>query len=195
MVIDNSPSLALPCDSPRTLPQPIQARPLFEIGLILQTTGHGHFTREFNNLEVPAIVVAPVRQLSIRSHHPRAVGRFFHLQQLDYFGGGFNSEVQQDSHQHGATRETPRRPRQRRTPADGQNRKEEADHFRSHFTIASQNQKRPPSKTLLSGCFTGTPGRIRTFDLRLRRPLLYPAELLARELAANVPGNSAERKI
>ena len=31
-------------------------------------------------------------------------------------------------------------------------------------------------------CFFGAVGRIRTHDLRLRRPSLYPAELLPQEL-------------
>ena len=40
--------------------------------------------------------------------------------------------------------------------------------------------KKTTKKKLLSGCFYfGTPDRIRTCDLRLRRPLLYPAELRA----------------
>ena len=42
--------------------------------------------------------------------------------------------------------------------------------------------------------FYGAPGRIRTCDLRLRRQLLYPAELLAHIFAGNVPRKSGERK-
>lgn len=38
-----------------------------------------------------------------------------------------------------------------------------------------------------------TPGRIRTFDLRFRRPLLYPAELRARQ--GKTPMGSAGRRI
>ena len=44
-----------------------------------------------------------------------------------------------------------------------------------------QNHKKSHSDLTLSGCFYyGAPGAIRTPDLRIRSPLLYPAELQAR---------------
>jgi hypothetical protein len=36
-----------------------------------------------------------------------------------------------------------------------------------------------PKLLIKTGIFNGAPGRIRTCDLRIRSPLLYPAELRA----------------
>jgi hypothetical protein len=40
---------------------------------------------------------------------------------------------------------------------------------------------------------TGTPGRIRTCDLRIRNPLLYPAELRGRETPRDAAGRARDR--
>ena len=41
-----------------------------------------------------------------------------------------------------------------------------------------------------AGIFIGTPGRIRTYDLWLRKPTLYPAELRVRVLETNLLASS-----
>ncbi len=56
-----------------------------------------------------------------------------------------------------------------------------------HFILISSNQhltneKRASASIAKTLYITGTPDRIRTCDLRIRSPLLYPAELQARTL-------------
>ena len=50
--------------------------------------------------------------------------------------------------------------------------------FASVDSVLNPIQKAPERLTGSFGC-NGTPGRIRTCDLRIRSPLLYPTELLA----------------
>ena len=46
------------------------------------------------------------------------------------------------------------------------------------FLTKFKDQMLPKKKDEInSSSFFGTPGRIRTYDLRLRKPTLYPAEL------------------
>ena len=61
--------------------------------------------------------------------------------------------------------------------------------IRSVRASATRNKPGDESrKSLLGFCFPSTPGRIRTCDLRIRSPLLYPAELRA----LNRPGKTAD---
>ena len=45
------------------------------------------------------------------------------------------------------------------------------------MTIHPNHKKTTPDSELSQGFIIGDPGQIRTADLRLRRALLYPAEL------------------
>ena len=63
--------------------------------------------------------------------------------------------------------------------------------FWAKGTIGAQNKKSHSAKICQVAVFSGTPEGIRTPDPRLRRPLLYPAELLARECGRQCNGEEA----
>ena len=52
--------------------------------------------------------------------------------------------------------------------------------------MRKSNKKRHSSKTKMSYILSGVPKGIRTPDTRLRRPLLYPAELLGHNQRYNI---------
>ena len=64
------------------------------------------------------------------------------------------------------------------------------------FPEGSPNEKKEPRSTPRLPVLTGTPGGIRTPDPRLRRPLLYPTELLARGFFRRhcIPGTGRKGK-
>ena len=64
------------------------------------------------------------------------------------------------------------------------------------FPEGSPNEKKEPRSTPRLPVLTGTPGGIRTPDPRLRRPLLYPTELLARGFFRGhcIPGEQEKGK-
>ena len=64
------------------------------------------------------------------------------------------------------------------------------------FPKGSPNEKKEPRPAPRLPVFTGTPGGIRTPDPRLRRPLLYPTELLARGFFRGhcIPGEQEKGK-
>ena len=55
----------------------------------------------------------------------------------------------------------------------------------THHIIYLPNQVAQQSISVLNCCGSNEPGGIRTLDLRLRRPLLYPAELQTHKKAGD----------